>query len=316
MDSFGFHLLLPHISAALLRTAAVTSASECQPNHRTDFLDCPFLAHPITYSVLSPTTATVPAAADDRSQYTCRADITSPPRNVTRPLRLAAPCSISVAPASANTGKGGGGGAKADALPETCVNESAISSLALGDEEDFGGRNASANVLAGLEQEGDGEDVEGDDGDGRTQRLSKGAGPSSSSERGARKSAKSDPKDREKKTKKREVRDEEAARLKRAAEWLEKLAPPEPERELVVSDAEVKQDTSSPSLPQNPAPTTAPAPEPTAIGCHTKPNPRSSGFATLRRALITLPAPESAPTAPSNVPSAARRVANRYQAPP
>ncbi|KAH9027151.1 hypothetical protein EDB85DRAFT_1976345, partial [Lactarius pseudohatsudake] len=130
------------------------------------------------------------------------------------------------------------------------MNESAISSLALGAEEDFGGRNASAaNVLAGLEQEGDGEDVEGDDGDGRTQRLR-----SSSSERGthkarSRKSAKSDPKDREKKTKKkREVRDEEAAKLKRAAkgrvaEWLERLAPPEPERELVVSDAEVKQDT-------------------------------------------------------------------------
>ncbi|KAH8987440.1 hypothetical protein EDB92DRAFT_1126537 [Lactarius akahatsu] len=210
------------------------------------------------------------------------------------------------------------------------VNESAISSLALGAKEDFGGRNASANanVLAGLEQEGDGEDVEGDDGDGRTQRLR-----SSSSERGthkarSRKSAKSDPKDREKKTKKkREVRDEEAAKLKRAAkgrvaEWLERLAPPEPERELVVSDAEAKQDTSSPSLPQEPAPepivtadpTPAPAQEPLAV-VESKPNPHSSGFisvATLRRAPITLPAPESAPPAQSN----ARRVANRYQAPP
>ncbi|KAH9063558.1 hypothetical protein EDB87DRAFT_1575346 [Lactarius vividus] len=219
------------------------------------------------------------------------------------------------------------------------VNESAISSLALGAEEDFGGRNASANVLAGLEQEGDGEDVEGDDADGRTQRLSKGAGASSSSERGTHKarsrmSAKSDAKDREKKTKKkREVRDEEAARLKRAAkgrvaEWLEKLAPPEPEREPVVSGAEVKQDTSSPPLPQAPAPATATvrAPVPTVdpAPAHTegpltvvesKPNPRSSGFisvATLRRAPITLPAPESAPTAQSNVP----RVANRYQPPP
>ncbi|KAH9017290.1 hypothetical protein EDB84DRAFT_1566886 [Lactarius hengduanensis] len=204
------------------------------------------------------------------------------------------------------------------------VNESAISSLALGAKEDFGGRNAgAANVLAGLEQEGDGEDVEGDDGDGRTQRLR-----SSSSERGthkarSRKSAKSDPKDREKKTKKkREVRDEDAAKLKRAAkgrvaEWLERLAPPEP-----VSDAEAKQVTSSPSLPQDPAPATAPAPEPTVTAdpaplavVESKPNPRSSGFisvATLRRAPITLPAPESAPPAQSN----ARRVANRYQAPP
>ncbi|KAH9050367.1 hypothetical protein EDB83DRAFT_2522522 [Lactarius deliciosus] len=195
------------------------------------------------------------------------------------------------------------------------VNESAISSLALG-AEDFGGRNASAaNVLAALEQEGDGEDVEGDDADGRTQRLR-----SSSSERGthkarSRKSAKSDAKDREKKTKKkREVRDEEAAKLKRAAkgrvaEWLERLAPPE-------SDAEAKQDTSPPSLPQEPAPepTVTADPAPLAV-VESKPDPRSSGFisvATLRRAPITLPAPESAPPAQSN----ARRVANRYQAPP
>ncbi|KAH9027156.1 hypothetical protein EDB85DRAFT_1893088 [Lactarius pseudohatsudake] len=133
--------------------------------------------------------------------------------------------------------------------------------------------------------------------------------------------------------KKREVRDEEAANLKRAAkgrvaEWLEKLAPPQPERGLVVSDAEVKQDTSSPSLPQDPAPATPPAPEPTITAdpaptpaqgtlavAESKPNPRSSGFisvATLRRAPITLPATESAPPAQSN----ARRFANRYQAPP
>jgi hypothetical protein len=222
------------------------------------------------------------------------------------------------------------------------VNESAISSLALGAEEDFGGRNANANVnvnvnvnvLAGLELEGDGEDVEGDDvdadADGRTQRLSKGAGASSGSERGthkarSRKSAKSDSKDdKEKKAKKkREVRDEEAAKLKRAAkgrvaEWLERLAPAEP--------AVSEQDTRSPTLPteQAPAPApeptvaaTAPAPtqEPPPVIVESKPNPRSSGFisvATLRRAPISLPAPESAPTASQNLPAAARRFANKY----
>jgi len=228
------------------------------------------------------------------------------------------------------------------------VNESAISSLALGAEEDFGGRNANASVdvLAGLE--GEGEDVEGEDvdadADGRTQRLSKGAGASSGSERGthkarSRKSAKSDSKDKEKDKekkakKKREVRDEEAVKLKRAAkgrvaEWLEKLAP-EPEREPAVADAEAQQDTRSPpSLPPEPAPAPTPVPEPTVAAApapeplvivESKPNPRSSGFisvATLRRAPISLqppPAPESAPTAPRNVP-AAPRVANRYPPP-
>ncbi|KAI9429257.1 hypothetical protein H4582DRAFT_2105074 [Lactarius indigo] len=222
---------------------------------------------------------------------------------------------------------GGGGG----------VNESAISSLALSAEEDFGGRNANAGaiVLVGLDQqEGDGEDVEGDDADARTQRLSKGAGASSGSKRGthkarSRKSVKSDWKDKEKKTKmKREVRDEEAAKG-RVAEWLEKLAPPEPERGLVVADAEVgkEEDTRSPTLPEpapeptltaDPAP--APAQEPLAV-VESNPNPRSSGFisiATLRRAPITLPAPESAPTAQSNVPpaAAARHVADKFPPPP
>ena len=215
------------------------------------------------------------------------------------------------------------------------VNESAISSLALGAEEDFGGRNANVDVLAGLE--GEGEDVEGEDvdadADGRTQRLSKGAGGASSgSERGthkarSRKSVKSDSKDREKDRekkakKKREVRDEEAAKLKRAAkgrvaEWLEKLAPPEPEQKLPVLEPS--------SLPTEPAPAPIPAPpeptivtatptqEPPAVIVESKPDPRSSGFisvATLRRAPISLPAPESAPNAP-----AARRVANKYPPP-
>ncbi|KAH9010723.1 hypothetical protein EDB85DRAFT_2148702 [Lactarius pseudohatsudake] len=192
------------------------------------------------------------------------------------------------------------------------VNESAISGLALGAEEDIGGRNASTNVLAGLEQEGA-------DGDERTQRLSEGAGASSSSERGthkarSRKSAKSDPKDREKKTKKkREVRGEEAAKLKRAAmgrvEWLERLAPLEPERE---DPAPATASAPEPTVAADPAPALA---EGTLAVVDSKPNPRSSGFisvATLQRAPITLPAPESAPTAQSNP----RRVVNRYQAPP
>jgi hypothetical protein len=198
------------------------------------------------------------------------------------------------------------------------VNESAISSLALGAEEDFGGRNVN-NVLAALE--GDDEDVEGEcEGeDGRTQRLSKGAGASSGSERGthkarSRKSAKSDSKDRgEKKAKKkREVREEEAARMKRAAkgrvaEWLEKLAEPE-------QDAKAEQQ-DTPSLPEPPTvDSTTPAP------IESKPNPRSSGFisvATLRRAPISLQ-PPSAPTAAPNVTPmpAACRVASRYPPPP
>ena len=256
-------------------------------------------------------------------------------------------------------GKGKGKGKAAPTAEElgsagAAVNESAISSLALGAEEDFGGRNV--NVLVALE--GEGEDVEGDDVDvdadadldGRTQRLSKGAGASSGSERGthkarSRKSFKSDSKDKEKKAKKkREVRDEEAARLKRAAkgrvaEWLEKIAPPE-------QDAKAEQDIhpppetepappSAPTPAQEPsaavAPTTAPVEEsspveePSAVVVESKPNPRSSGFisvATLRRAPISLPpapAPEPSQTAPQNatpVPPASRRVANRYPPPP
>ncbi|KAI9429258.1 hypothetical protein H4582DRAFT_2105076 [Lactarius indigo] len=193
------------------------------------------------------------------------------------------------------------------------VNESAISSLVLGAEEDFCGRNANAsdNVLVGLEQQ------EGD--------ALKGAGASSGSERGthkarSRKSVKSDSKDREKMKKERE---------------LEKLAPPEAERELVVADAVVEnEDTRSPTFPQeqapasspNPAPdptvtadpSPAPAQEPLAV-IESNPNLRSSGFisvTTLRRAPITLPAPESAPTAQSNVPPTARRVANKFPPPP
>ena len=137
------------------------------------------------------------------------------------------------------------------------VNESAISSLALGAEEDFGGRNAKTipnlvlpDVQIEGEEEAEGEDV---DADGRTQRLGKGTGASSSSERGtykalSRKSAKSDSKEKDrdkererrksegkakKKKKRRDERDDEAARLRsaakgRIAEWLGKLEVGEP----------------------------------------------------------------------------------------
>ena len=143
------------------------------------------------------------------------------------------------------------------------VNESAISSLALLAEEDFGGRNASANPKINLalpnvqiegEEEAEGEDPDAD-ADGRTQRHGKGA--SSSSERGtyralSSKSAKSDSKEkdkdkdrvrskskegkakrRKKRDGRRDERDDEAARLKsatkgRVAEWLGKLVACEP----------------------------------------------------------------------------------------
>src|SRR6267142_961386 len=129
------------------------------------------------------------------------------------------------------------------------VNESAISSLALGAEEDFGGRKAQDNKLAlHLDAEGEAEDeAEGEDADadGRTQRQGKGTGASSSSERGtykarSRRSAKSDSKEKDR----GEAKGDEAARLKRAAkgrvaEWLGKLelgacdagSAPEPEPE-------------------------------------------------------------------------------------
>jgi len=247
-------------------------------------------------------------------------------------------------------GKGKGKGKAAPAVEElesadealgsgAAVNESAISSLALGAEEDFGGRNANinVNVVAALDQEGDVEDVEGEDvdvdADGRTQRWSKGAGASSGSERDthkarSRKSAKSDPKDKEKDKekkakKKREGRDE-TARLKSAAkgrvtEWLEKLGPHGSVRE--------EQGAPLPSLPPEPAPppalepefTPAPAQEPPAV-VESKPNPRSSGFisvATLRRAPISLPPPlrpDSTSITPQNEHSApaARQIVNGY----
>lgn len=170
------------------------------------------------------------------------------------------------------------------------VNESAISSLALGAEEDFGGRNANTNtnpnlslalpdVQIGGEEEAEGEDP---DADGRTQRHGKGA--STSSERGtykarSRKSAKSDSKEKDKDKDKERVRgkskegkakrkkkrdgrrdelDDEAVRLRsatkgRVAEWLGKLEAyePGPEPELVSS--------SSPPEPEREAATIAAA---------------------------------------------------------
>ena len=204
------------------------------------------------------------------------------------------------------------------------MNESAISSLALGAEESFGGRNAmDADVDVEVEVEAEAEDL-----DARTQRLSKGGatggGGSSGSERGthkarSRKSVKSDrgkerEKEEKKARKKREGgRDEEAARMKRAAkgrvaEWLEKLASPEQEQEHErEQDPEPEQDTTSAPAAESEEP---PPPE-------SKPNPRSSGFisvATLRRAPISLPPPGD-DKAPRNV-LPTRRVANRYPPPP
>ena len=116
------------------------------------------------------------------------------------------------------------------------MNDSAISSLRA--EESFGGLNTT-DVDVEVE-------VEVDDLDTRTQSLSNGGG-SSGSERGthkahSRKSVKLDwgkEREREEKNarKKQEGgRDEETARMKRAAkgrvaEWLEKLASPEQEQE-------------------------------------------------------------------------------------
>jgi len=207
-------------------------------------------------------------------------------------------------------------------------NESAISSLALAAEEDFGGRNAQAN-LGLLDAEGEAEDeAEGEDADGRTQHPGKGAGASSSSERGtykarSRKSAMSDSKEKDKgrgrekkgkkKNDKREAKDGEAARLKhaakgRVAEWLGKLEACEPEPLGLPSPLEPP--TGSLVDPDGPtsAPTTAPIIE-------SKPNPRSSGFvavSTLRRAPISLPpapvltAPDSAPPPSSDSTSTPR----------
>lgn len=209
------------------------------------------------------------------------------------------------------------------------VNESAISSLALGAEEDFGGRNVNANTNPNLnpalpdvqiegEEEAEGEDP---DADGRTQRHGKGA--SSSSDRGtykarSRKSAKSDSKEKDKDKDKERVRskskegkakrkkkkdgrrdelDDEAARLRsatkgRVAEWLGKLeaCEPGPVPELVSPTIAAATISAAATAASSP---TVPSPV-----IESKPNPRSSGFvsvSTLRRAPISLPL-ESAST--------------------
>ena len=198
------------------------------------------------------------------------------------------------------------------------VNESAISSLALGAEEDFGGRKSQDNLVlpdvdAEAEEEAEGEDA---DADGRTLHQSKGAGASSSSERGtykarSRRSAKSDSKERDrdrgkekkakKKKDKREVRGDEAARLRRAAkgrvaEWLGKLeaCKPGPDQEPDIGTGPNSSSPLEPSTvpPVEPGPSIPPVME-------SKPNPRSSGFvpvATRRLAPISFPpASTSAP---------------------
>ena len=198
------------------------------------------------------------------------------------------------------------------------VNESAISSLALGAEEDFGGRKANIDVTppsVGGEPE---EEAEGDDADadGRTHRQGKGTGASSGSERGthkarSRKSVKSDSKEKDrekdkerkgkKKKDKREVRDDDAVRLRRAAkgrvaEWLGNLEAHEPVPEPEVT-SDVNPDLSLPRVEPAPAPEVDFASTTTAPVVVSQPNPHSSGFipvATLRRAPISLtpgPAP-------------------------
>ena len=172
------------------------------------------------------------------------------------------------------------------------VNESAISSLALGAEEDFGGRNAKTNPNPALpdvqveceeEAEAEGEDV---DVDGRTQRQGKGTGASSSSERGtykalSRKSVKSDSKEKDrereraknkegkakrkkKRDGRREERDDEAARLRsaakgRVAEWLGKLEVCEPgtEPELDIKTEPDSSTSASPPVPEQTKATTS-----------------------------------------------------------
>ena len=132
------------------------------------------------------------------------------------------------------------------------MNDSAISSL--GAEESFGGRKAT-DVDVEVE-------LELDDLDARTQSLSN-EGGSLGSERGthkarSRKSVKLDwgkEREREEKNarKKQEGgRDEEAARMKRAAkgrvaEWLEKLASPEQEQEQEHEQEQDAEPTQSPS---------------------------------------------------------------------
>ena len=223
------------------------------------------------------------------------------------------------------------------------VNESAISSLALGAEEDFGGRNANTNTNTNLnlalpdvqiegEEEGEGEDP---DADGRTQRHGKGA--SSSSERGtykarSRKSAKSDSKEKDKdkdkerrrskskegkakRKKKRDGRrddpDDEAARLRsatkgRVAEWLGKLEAyqPGPEPELDSSLSPPEPEREASAAVAVASVDSSPTVPSPVI--ESKPNPRSSGFipvSTLRRAPISFP-PESAFTpTPASAPA-------------
>ncbi len=198
------------------------------------------------------------------------------------------------------------------------VNESAISSLALGAKEDFGGRNANPNTnlaLPDVQIEGE-EEAEGDDpdADGRTQRHGKGAGASSGSERGtykarSRKSAKSD-KDRErvrarskskdgrakrkkKRDGRREERDDEAARFRsaakgRVAEWLGKLEAYEPgpgsspsppgPEQETETTPQTEATTSIASATATAATSTASSPTVPPPVVESKPNPRSSGF--------------------------------------
>ncbi len=230
------------------------------------------------------------------------------------------------------------------------VNESAISSLALGAEEDFGGRNANhPNLTPNLalpdvriegEEEAEGEDP---DADGRTQRHGKGTGASSSSERGtykarSRKSVKSDfkeknqdkDKDRERKRNKskegkakrkkkidgrRDERDDEAARLRsaakgRVAEWLGKLEAYVPGPEPEV-DIKTVPEPAPASMAAATANATSSPKAPSPI-IESKPNPRSSGFVSVStlRRAPIFLPPESAFTSAPTPPAASAAHAN------
>ncbi|KAI0248491.1 hypothetical protein BJV78DRAFT_1156471 [Lactifluus subvellereus] len=231
------------------------------------------------------------------------------------------------------------------------VNESAISSRALGAEEDFGGRKANLNTTPpSVEGEGKEEaEAEDADADGRTQRQGKGAGASSGSERRthkarSRKSAKLDSKEKDgekdkewkgKRWKDKYGDDGAARRLRRAAkgrvaEWL--MPEPEPEPE-VTPEVNADQDRLSPPK-LAPAPPVEPAPTSTtaAVSAYpttsrvveSEPNPRSSGFipvSTLRRAPISLPPASGLPAIPTATHDVApalgapvRRFAHKYPA--
>ncbi|KAH9063562.1 hypothetical protein EDB87DRAFT_1575348 [Lactarius vividus] len=168
-----------------------------------------------------------------------------------------------------------------------------MSSLEVGAEEDLGWRNASADVLAGLEQEDDGE---GDDGDGVR----------------SRKSAKSDLEDREKKTKKKgEVRDKDArglSMLRRAGSWSgwRNRRPRNRRTSAAIAPAPEPTVTADPGL----GPTQGPL-----AAVKSKPNPRSSSSLHSTVHLSASRCLNLCQLLSRTSPPAARRNTNRYRPP-